>query len=451
MFIPKTAPLYQNLATSFVAVDALVHDLVEGGFVGVIEIGFRDADCRLVIGREGLLTAVETHGENSVLPVSPERVTSRAKSERAPLSVFRVSDELAQAIAKRVVADKLYSGLSTEFADLEKMVSKLRREREREWFIEISAESGLKGMIHLKGGSMHAATSDPQTSEGEESATRLIDTCKSGGGTFDVYYSGAGDITPAQRPAAAGNIASAPAPESRGPIPESRAPALEVPKERAAIQAVGQNNGEPAISVGGQPAESSTHAAEFDPAAEAFPNLVIGRTATSQVVEPQVATVTDQPVSGQPRVPLKKPAVSPFATGELAEAERMIGVKGLMAEIASVIESSTRQVENRNTFSMYLRAGQLKIADRYPFLDPFGSEFEYHAGEIAFVGKDKPEVFIEGVTEALRLAVVGVVEASTAPDRLRVQIMEDLYALAERSGPELTEFGMENCIDQIIG
>ena len=141
----------------------------------------------------------------------------------------------------------------------------------------------------------------------------------------------------------------------------------------------------------------------------------------------------------------------PLGTGELAEGETMIEVKRLMAEIASSIESTTRQVENRSTFSMYLRAGQLKIADRYPFLDPFGSEFEYHAGEIAFIGKDKPEVFIEGVTEALRLAVIGVIEASTAPDRLRSQIQEDLYGLSERKGSELGDYGLENCIGQIIG
>ena len=58
----------------------------------------------------------------------------------------------------------------------------------------------------------------------------------------------------------------------------------------------------------------------------------------------------------------------------------MVEIKRLMGEMARTIEVSTQAIEQRDSFSMYLRAGQLKIADRYPFLDPFGAEFEYLGG-----------------------------------------------------------------------
>jgi hypothetical protein len=131
------------------------------------------------------------------------------------------------------------------------------------------------------------------------------------------------------------------------------------------------------------------------------------------------------------------------------DAEMMPEVKRLMAEIASTIEKTAREIEPRDTFSIYLRAGQLKIADRYPFLDPFGSEFEYHAGEIAFIGREGPTVFIQGLTEALQLAVRSVVEASSQPERLRDRIQENLQEMTDRLGPELEGFGLEKAIQQI--
>src|SRR5262249_44437055 len=92
-------------------------------------------------------------------------------------------------------------------------------------------------------------------------------------------------------------------------------------------------------------------------------------------------------------------AATDFA--ELTEAQIMTEVKRLGGEITRTIEDACRAVEQRDSFSIYLRAGQLKVADRYPFLDPFGAEFEYLSGEIAFIGNAAPWEFIEGLTEAL--------------------------------------------------
>jgi hypothetical protein len=456
MFIPRTAPLYENLATSFVVIDALVEDLCEGGFTGVIEIVFRDSDCRIVIGRGGVLSTTESRAEPAISLSNPAQIAAKSKSERGRLSVYRLSDGTTEAIAKRMLAGPLYSGLSTEFADPEKMISKLRREVEREWFIEIATESGLTGLIHLKGGRLHAATSESGHQEGEDSAGRLFEECKTGGGSFDVYYSLAGSAAILWPPPVGAEPDTSPT--FKEPVAGREAGLTDEPPEERAASHAAHTNEEGAVV----PTAASLSAEEPPPVAESD--------SANKAPTPPPPTVQPVPPADQPTVAASSPLthraeiavptgdVSPYirqgvplGTGELAEGETMIEVKRLMAEIASSIESTTRQVENRSTFSMYLRAGQLKIADRYPFLDPFGSEFEYHAGEIAFIGKDKPEVFIEGVTEALRLAVIGVIEASTAPDRLRSQIQEDLYGLSERKGSELGEYGLQNCIGQIIG
>ncbi|HET9532255.1 MAG TPA: hypothetical protein VFQ92_17985, partial [Blastocatellia bacterium] len=134
----------------------------------------------------------------------------------------------------------------------------------------------------------------------------------------------------------------------------------------------------------------------------------------------------------------------------LSEGEAMVEIKRLMGEITRTIEEAARTAEPQSKFSMYLRAGQLKIADRFPFLDPFGAEFEYLGGEIAFIGKTSTAEFIKGLTEALKLAVTGVAESSTQPARLRKHVAEDLRRLQSRIGTELERFGLHDSIDEIV-
>ncbi|HEY6333631.1 MAG TPA: hypothetical protein VI756_30210 [Blastocatellia bacterium] len=458
MFIPRTAPLYENLATSFVIIDALVDDLCQGGFTGVVEVALRDADCIIVIGDSQVLSASESKGSDSLRLSNPSLIASKSKTERGRISVYKLSAGSAEAVAKRFVASRLYSGLSTEFADPEKMVSKLRRETGREWFIEIAAEGGLEGLIHLKNGSVHSVTSDPGTPEGESAAKRLLDECKARGGNFDVYHSEPGATSLPQV------LATAAAPPEPPLLADTARPA----------QTAAEIHAFPAAQAAAEPLAPPVEVAPKISTVSPFPDLKSeGKPVEAQFAEAaQTSTVEEAPavavnvperapepprISARPPAPAGPPpptrqltGIAALGTGELTEAEAMIGIKRVMAEIASAIEGATKQVENRNTFSMYLRAGQLKIADRYPFLDPFGAEFEYHAGEIAFIGNDKPEIFIEGVTEALRLAVVGVVEASTVPDRLRAQIHDELYSLSEQRGQELKDLGLDESIQHII-
>jgi hypothetical protein len=141
------------------------------------------------------------------------------------------------------------------------------------------------------------------------------------------------------------------------------------------------------------------------------------------------------------------------ATGLLrrgSTADVMVEIKRLMAEIARTLEESVKAAEQRDSFSMHIRTGQLQIADRYPFLDPFGAEFEYLAGEIVFVGHVQPEEFIAGLTEALNLAVVAAVQASAQPARLRSILVEDLRWLREHQKVDLERYGLDQVIDAII-
>src|SRR6266403_2237403 len=99
-------------------------------------------------------------------------------------------------VAGRINAQSLYARLSTEFTDLETMLSKLAREADREWFVEINTDENLSALVHVRDRQFHVIASRGEH-EDEWDAAELADDaarrklfmeCKKAAGTFDVYF-----------------------------------------------------------------------------------------------------------------------------------------------------------------------------------------------------------------------------------------------------------------------
>jgi hypothetical protein len=162
---------------------------------------------------------------------------------------------------------------------------------------------------------------------------------------------------------------------------------------------------------------------------------------------------TDSPKNGDSPRPTNTGGLSsirdelkPAAAGS----EAMNEAKRLMGEIARIIEEAAKAVGRPDAFSMSLRAGQLKVADSYPFLDPFAGEFEYLAGEIVFVGYATAEEFVTGLTEALKLATEAVMHSSPYAGRFRSYITDDLKRLGARELAVFERLRMDQVIPEII-
>ena len=467
MFTPRVSPIHRNLATSYVLVDALLDDLCLGGFSGIVEISLRDADYRIIIGQGKVSAIADSSGDDCGQALIAE-IASRGRSERGLVSIYRCSDESAWALIGRIRSKALYNRLSTEFADLEKMISKLKREPDREWFVEVETEAGLSGLININHTGVHTLASTSDAPEGEGALNKILEQCRESGGTFSVYYKSPGESLPVESP---GHPAEHQQPQAvqtaepprRVEVPATRQLSPELQAEYFATAAA-ESRGAPAASAGHEvrmPGQESSlpsfdeldrqmsgaaHVIEAEPvepfsASNSAAQTLAGSLTGSIDIHHDIHHATE-PGDTSTIVPIQ-------FDQQNGDAEMMPEVKRLMAEIASTIEKTAREIEPRDTFSIYLRAGQLKIADRFPFLDPFGSEFEYHAGEIAFIGREGPAVFIQGLTEALQLAVRSVVEASSQPERLRNRIQENLQEMTDRLRPELEGFGLERAIQQI--
>jgi hypothetical protein len=467
MFTPRVSPIYRNLATSYLLVDALLDDLCLGSFSGIVEISLRDADYRVILGRGQVLSIADGAGEDCGQVLIAE-LASRGRKERGLVSIYRCSDEAAWAVTGRIKSKALYNRLSTEFADLEKMISKLQRETDREWFVEVETEAGLSGLVCINNAGVYSLSSSGEAAEGEGALGRLLEQCREAGGTFSVFYRSPADAArveaPSERAEQPGveRITAVELP-ARVDIPATRQLSPELQAEYFAtaaaesISRMAPAGGSASVDGHALSPESGSQAAPWmereSPGSVGLRESEPGEAErheqqlVASVRAAQGSSGTDQHAAADPGDISTIVAIG--FDGASRDAEAMPEVKRLMAEIASTIERTAREIEPRDTFSIYLRAGQLKIADRYPFLDPFGSEFEYHAGEIAFIGAEGPAAFVQGLTEALQLAVRSVVEASSQPERLRSRIQENLQEMTERLRAELQSFGLDRAIQEI--
>jgi len=410
MFIPRGTIIQENLATSYVLVEALVADLCEGGFSGVVEVVLREIDGFVVIVNGSVAAVVEERSDDERDTAStaynrstvPE-LAERARLERGRVAIRAYSPETAEAVAGRINAQSLYARLSTEFTDLETMLAKLAHEADREWFVEINTDADIGALIHIHDRCFHVIASRRER-ENEWNALELADDaerkrllfeCKKAAGTFDVYF---------KDPLSPG--ASLPAQEAKALVPDSN--------------------------------KMTAPAAAVQPIAESHIALSLSDATTDSAA----ATLTEDVASGLSLGSEEFPLAS--------DDETMTELKRLMGEIAGTIEGSAQAVDRHDRFAMCLRAGQLKIAERYPFLDPFASEFEYLAGEIVFVGHATSEQFVAGLTEALELAVESLAESNAYGERFRGYVREDLGKLLARNRTELESYGLDHVIEEIV-
>ncbi len=466
MFIPRGKAVHENLSTSYVVLEALVDELCEGGFSGIVEISLRDADAHIIIDHGKVVVVVERVADGSApgsySPTTVASLSAMVQRERGTVSVYRHSAGVTDALAGRFLAEPLYLGLSTDFADLNKMISKLLRESDRQWFIEVDTTSGTLAMIHIRGNRCRIIEPDESDSENEtgdldpasnRSLRHLLDECGASGGIFDVYFKHEGR---AEAPSSIQTVSGIEVVEEKGFAfdEDEEEPAEEI--EETAAQVVFEEDIPPVVEEE-VAADLKEEAVVADKVEAEEVQEVIALPERIEEMRQEPVAIKEEPTSSNAlamglsantirllSLNVKEEATAPVDT------EAMEDLKRLMGEIARSIEGATKEVEPGDSFSIYLRAGQLKVADRFPFLDPFGAEFEYLAGEIAFVGRATPEDFVAGLTEALRHAVAGVVQTSVQPTRLRIYIVEDLRQLLAGNREDFERYGLDKTIEQII-
>jgi hypothetical protein len=430
MFIPRGNLVYENLATSYVLVDALVADLCEGGFSGAVELILFNADGYVVIDRGKVVAVVEKTGDGEFSSATVNELSSKSRRERGRISVFTYPPGLGSALAGRLAAIPLYSQLSTEFADLGRMIAKLGRESDRRWFVELIIADEHNALICVSGDELIVVSPDQFSIDHAGSRSQLgslVERSEKEGGVFDVYFSTLGSQEPSVPDTGSHEVYSmVDSPELVDDEPV--AATTDLPPDES------NHSHAPAHQSGYAPPTAMAVYPEMIPS----PN---DEHPEESVADEKGATAVGDELSLGSLVML---------VGNSTRDEVMAEVKRLMSEIARTIEDTAQSVDPRDSFAMHLRAGQLKIAEEFPFLDPFGAEFEYLGGEIAFIGRVEPEEFVRGLTDALRLAVSSLADSTTEGWRFRGLLAQELGRLLEAQRASLTSYALDESIQRIL-
>jgi hypothetical protein len=365
MRVPKGNPVHENLSTSYVKVGALLADLQVREFTGYVHIGFRGYDAYVLIDAGAIIAAVEqTEMVSRTGSEAVDGLLVRSEQRDGTVSIYEHSAVTIQALAGIVDGQPVYSGLSSDFTDLDKLMRKLSRDKETTWFIEVTATEDLGvGVVYIQDGQIDGVYSplDSPTLSGAPAIKTMLEVAEAFGATFDVF--------------------SVPVDVTVAPVAE--------------------------------PAEAA----------------------------PRLAVVPAETAPPPPPV---------YAKRAQSDNEAITQLVRLMSDVAATIEDAVATRDGANGFAIELRAGQLEVADRYPFLDPFAAEFEYHAGEIAFVGNVDPAEFAAGLGEALHVAVAGLSRRDGVEgDRLRQRVADALGELYETRRAEFDSFGLAGLLGYI--
>jgi hypothetical protein len=177
-------------------------------------------------------------------------------------------------------------------------------------------------------------------------------------------------------------------------------------------------------------------------------------------VDPEPAVIaepklTEEPVAAEPKpesagaaaaeahVPRFEEAV--YRTGSYDDWPAILAVTG---EIIGAIERGISA--NGGDFLSQFNAVRLELADDYTFLDPMPQTFQYQNGSASLKSQPPMNVFVSGLTEALRRTIDRIAVGDRAR-RVRERIAVELLPVARKRGDVLERSGLGLQLDRIAG
>ncbi len=158
---------------------------------------------------------------------------------------------------------------------------------------------------------------------------------------------------------------------------------------------------------------------------------------------PETETVPSVPSAEEPQASQLEEAV--YRTGSYDDWPAMLAVTG---EVIGAIERGINA--NGANFPALFNSVRLELADDYVFLDPMPQTFQYQDGVASLRNQPPINVFVSGLSEALRRTIdrVAVGERSR---RVRERIALELLPIVRKRGDVLERCGLRMQLDRITG
>lgn len=480
-YIPKGKPMHEKLSTSFVRMDGLLEELRDERFSGYVALNFAQSSGMLFIHQGEIISAVEIsgHEQHSGLNLK-DQLFRLAQQSKGAISVYYLQDEIVTALAGIADGETVYINLSSDFASLGKLIRKLSQEQRMHFISLVFADRPEDGgLVYVDGDQTEASCSSGDASYvGSEGLNRLIEESEKRLAVFSVYRQGSkgelpkfdesevevslNKLTPQVAPEPTSQF-SAPAPTAppvtAPPVEAQQAPKVTIPTTPVAQEPVApiktappQPYYETLLPTGGQQTQEVKASAPSKAAPEPLGDDIL------EVVDLEAPSKTVTSSAQNVKTPASPAGLSGLSAAQITPAplpesrpsqsgNEMRELTGLLSAVVAAVERGMTVAGRGSSFPTALRAGLLAVTERYPFLDPFAAEFEYHDHEIVFVGSAQPNEFVSGLTEALRQMVEDLIYSSNG--RVRDYIAEELRKVEREHEADMRRFNLGNLTEQI--
>jgi hypothetical protein len=462
-YIPKGKPMHEKLSTKFVRMEGLLEELQAENFNGYIMLNFPQTSGFLFIQDGRVVNAAEITGVDQRAGVAiQEQLLRLSQQTKGTLSVYYLQKEIVQTLAAIADGEAVYHNLTSDWANLAKLIKKLSSER-RTYFVNLAFEETARGLIYIDGEKIEAAcTSGGDHLLGAEALNRLTQDSEATVATFSVYrQADAGELSRMDgkdvesrlnqlASQAAAPVPSAPvSPSTPAPIvtpppsPVQLAPAASANVTAATPAAVPYYESLLPSGGGTSATLSASQVAEVRSKAATFDDIL-------EVVEVEAPVRQTAPANSQPSVagvPAAQVTPAPLPETPKGGGNDMRDLMQLMSQVVAAVERGMTVAGRGSSFPTALRAGLLAVTERYPFLDPFAAEFEYQDKEIVFVGTAQAGEFASGLTEALRQMVEDLIFSSNG--RVRDYIAEELRKVEREQAADIRRFNLGNLTEKI--
>ncbi len=122
----------------------------------------------------------------------------------------------------------------------------------------------------------------------------------------------------------------------------------------------------------------------------------------------------------------------------------------ILQEILSTVEKRVDRISRKGKFIETFKKTLIQKSKEYPFLDPFGGEFDYREGTILFDSQVREKDFVKGIIECLRAALFQI-EGEIPPKKMNpAKLRLEIKSSLEHHRETMKRLGIEAIVSSLF-
>jgi hypothetical protein len=120
--------------------------------------------------------------------------------------------------------------------------------------------------------------------------------------------------------------------------------------------------------------------------------------------------------------------------------------EGVLSKAEKLVDGTTE----KGTFRRIFKKSLIDKSELYPFLDPFGGDFDYRDGTIQFMGEAKERDFTRGIGECLQTTISYIEEELPKSKMLPLKLRAEIESSLEPQRETIKRLGLDPLIPSFL-